>query len=155
MSGTKGVLNDRGRFGSRLRRTQIPMQTRTNANNVPIFVRSTISSMLVNIAQTPTALLKCDMQWEARPARNIIGQITGSDPVMKDQIIVLEAYYDAMSIVPDEAPGAENACGIASLLELIKTFKKFPPKRTIWILATNGHVHAEALAWLADADREA
>ncbi len=31
------------------------MQTRMNANSVPMFVRSTISSMLVNIAQTPTA----------------------------------------------------------------------------------------------------
>ena len=30
------------------------MQTRMNANSVPMFVRSTISSMLVNIAQTPT-----------------------------------------------------------------------------------------------------
>jgi ABC-type antimicrobial peptide transport system permease subunit len=88
---------------------------------------------------TPTALLKCDTQWEARPARNIIGQITGSDPVMKNQIIVLEGYYDSMSIVPDMAPGAENACGIAALLELAKTFKMFPPKRTVWFIATNGH----------------
>ena len=33
----------------------MPMQTRMNANSVPMLVRSTISSMLVNIAQTPTA----------------------------------------------------------------------------------------------------
>src|SRR6266568_54442 len=88
---------------------------------------------------TPMALLKCDMQWESRPASNIVGQITGSDPVMKNQIIVLEGYFDSMSIVPDMAPGAENACGIAALLELARTFKKFPPKRTVWFLATNGH----------------
>jgi hypothetical protein len=89
--------------------------------------------------QTPTAVLKCDMKWEARPAKNIFAQITGTDPVMKDQVIVLEAYYDAMSVVPGMAPGAESACGIAALLELAKTFKKYPPKRTVWLLATSGH----------------
>ncbi len=99
---------------------------------------ATLSADLARPA-TPTAVLKCDMQWEARPAKNVIGQITGSDPVMKDQIIVLEGYYDSMSIVPDKAPGAENACGIAALLELAKTFKKYPPKRTVWFLATGGH----------------
>src|SRR6266850_296800 len=55
MKGTQGVLNDLGRFGSRLRRTRIPMHTRMKANSVPMFVRSTISSILVNIAHTPTA----------------------------------------------------------------------------------------------------
>jgi hypothetical protein len=99
---------------------------------------ATLSAELAT-PRSPMAVLKCDMKWEARPARNLIGQITGSDPALRDQIIVIEGYYDAMSIVPEEAPGAENACGIAALLELAKTFKKYPPKRTVWFLATGGH----------------
>src|SRR4051794_21665687 len=55
ITGHHGVLNALGRFGSRFRRMRIPTHTRMNANNVPMFVRSTISSMLVNIAQTATA----------------------------------------------------------------------------------------------------
>ena len=38
-----------------MRRIKMPMHTRMNANSVPILVRSTISSMLVNIAHAPTA----------------------------------------------------------------------------------------------------
>jgi len=89
--------------------------------------------------QLPTATMKCDMRWEKRPARNFLAKIEGSDPKMKDQIIVLEAYYDAMSMVPTKAPGAENACSIASLLEIARALKKHPPKRTVWFLATSGH----------------
>ena len=57
----------------------------------------------------------------------------------RDQIIVLHAYYDAMSIVPNLAPGAENAVSIASLLELAKLYRKYPPRRTVWFLATSAH----------------
>src|SRR5207249_2873495 len=54
-NGNRGTLKALGRCGSLMRRIMIPVQTRTNANKVPIFVRSTISSILTNIAQTPTA----------------------------------------------------------------------------------------------------
>jgi ABC-type antimicrobial peptide transport system permease subunit len=87
----------------------------------------------------PTATMKCDMRWEKRPARNFLAKIEGSDPVMKDQIIVLEAYYDAMSMVPTKAPGAENACSISAMLEIARALKQHPPKRTVWFLATSAH----------------
>jgi len=87
----------------------------------------------------PEATLTCQMPWEKRTATNIMGWIEGSDPKLKNQIIILESYYDAMSIVPALAPGAESACGIAGLLELAKTLRKFPPKRTVLFLATSGH----------------
>src|SRR5207302_1870123 len=58
---------------------------------------------------------------------------------MRDQIIVIEGYYDSMSVVPAIAPGAESACGIATMLELARIFKKNPPARTVWFVATSGH----------------
>src|SRR5438105_2294276 len=87
----------------------------------------------------PAATMRCDAHWENRPARNFLAKIEGTDPEMKDQIIVLEAYYDAMSMVPTKAPGAENACSIAALLEIARALKQHPPKRTVWFLATSGH----------------
>jgi len=42
---------------------------------------------------------------------------------LRDQIIVIEGYYDSMSVVPSLAPGAESACGIATMLELARIFK--------------------------------
>ncbi len=83
--------------------------------------------------------LKCDMPWETRKARNIFGYIPGTDPKLRNQIIVVEGYYDSMSVVPALAPGAESACGIASLLELARIYKQNPPARTVWFVATSAH----------------
>lgn len=57
----------------------------------------------------------------------------------RDQVIVLHAYYDAMSCVPSLAPGAENAVSMAGLLELAKLYKKYQPRRQVWFLATSAH----------------
>ncbi len=49
-----GTRNGRGRSGSLMRSTMMPAHTRMNANSVPMFVRSTISSMLATAAKPPT-----------------------------------------------------------------------------------------------------
>ncbi len=87
----------------------------------------------------PKVTLACESKWERLPTSNITGVIPGSDPKLRDQIIVIQAYYDATSVVPSLAPGAESACGIASLLELARVYKNHPPARTIWFIATSGH----------------
>ncbi|MBI4531532.1 MAG: M28 family peptidase, partial [Candidatus Latescibacteria bacterium] len=79
------------------------------------------------------------MDWEKRPAWNILGRIPGTDPLLKEDIIVIEAYYDAMSIVPAMAPGAEQASGVTALLELARFFRHHPPARTLYFVATSAH----------------
>ena len=79
------------------------------------------------------------MVWERRPAWNLLGVIPGYDPLMKEDVIVLEAYYDAMSVVPALSPGAEQASGITGLIELARYFREHPPARTIVFLATSAH----------------
>ena len=54
-------------------------------------------------------------------------------------MIVIEAYYDAMSVVPALAPGAEMSCSITGLLQLARTFRRHPPARTLVFLATSAH----------------
>src|SRR5207245_11533833 len=49
-----GTRNGRSRLGSLKRSTVIPIQTRKNANSVPIFVKSTMSSRDEKRAATPT-----------------------------------------------------------------------------------------------------
>ncbi len=86
-----------------------------------------------------TVHVASDNPWQVSRAANIIGKIPGTDPVLGRQVVVVESYYDSMSVVPTQAPGAEAACGIASLLEVARAFKANPPKRTVWFVAGGAH----------------
>src|SRR6185295_19022337 len=80
-------------------------------------------------------------------AANVIGILTGSDPKLKDEVIVLGAHYDHLglggegSLEPKSGEihhGADdNASGTAALLELARTFaaQKPGPKRTLVFIA--------------------
>src|SRR5260370_2665189 len=54
VKGTQGVLNGRGSFGSRRRRTHTPAQTMTKASNVPMLTISSRTFMGSDAARTPT-----------------------------------------------------------------------------------------------------
>ena len=88
------------------------------------------------------ARLRGRMDWEKRPAWNILGWIPGSDPELVGEIVVLEAYYDGISVVPALAPSAETSCSLAALLELGRFLKMHPPQRTVLLLASSAHFQA-------------
>ncbi len=79
--------------------------------------------------------------WENGTNRNIIGIMKGSGE-LADEAIIVEAYYDSISVVPTRAPGATDACGIAGMLELARLLKQYPPQRTVIFLACSGHFQA-------------
>ena len=110
---------------------------------VPRSVADSLLGMLQAQGQV-SVTVHCDMQWQKVMARNISGVIPGSDPRLKAQRIVVQAYYDSMSVVPSLAPGAESATSIATMLQLLKAFQAQPPKRTVVFLATAGHFEALA-----------
>ncbi len=83
--------------------------------------------------------LTARMDWENHTAHNILGFLPGTDPDLRDQIVVINAYYDAMSVVPALAPGAEMASGAVALLELVNYFQRYPTGRTVLFLATSAH----------------
>ena len=94
--------------------------------------------------------LSARMEWQRVTTRNILGVIPGTLPPARpsekvdyerQRIIVLSAYYDAMSVVPRLAPGAENACGLAALLQTARVLKQFLPRHTVVFLATGSHFH--------------
>ena len=88
-----------------------------------------------------SARLTCTMTWERRTGQNIRGFLEGADPVLKDELVVLTAYYDSMSIVPSMAPGADPTGGIAALLEVARIFtnEEFRPGRSMLFVATDAH----------------
>ncbi|MBU0478005.1 M28 family peptidase [bacterium] len=83
--------------------------------------------------------LKAKMDWERKITKNVFGWISGSDSELKKEVIVIEAYYDSISIVPSIAPGADSACSIAALIQIAKILRNNPPSRTVLFLATSGH----------------
>ena len=87
-------------------------------------------------------LLQGRMDWEERPAWNIVGRIAGAHPELRREIVVVEAYYDGTSVVPGLAPSAEAACSITALLELARHLKAHPPARSVVLAATSAHFQA-------------
>ncbi|HEX3000258.1 MAG TPA: M28 family peptidase, partial [Armatimonadota bacterium] len=87
----------------------------------------------------PKAHLTSDVSWVRRNSRNVVGWIEGSDPKFKNQVIVIESYYDSMSVVPDLAPGAEVAGGVATQLELARLYAGQKPRRSVMFLSTGAH----------------
>ena len=81
------------------------------------------------------------MTWERRVGQNIRGFLEGGDPSLRDELIVLTAYYDSMSIAPAIAPGADPTCGIATLMELARLFSQpqYRPGYSVLFVAVDGH----------------
>ena len=92
-------------------------------------------------AREVTVRLSATMTWERRIGQNIRGFLDGGDPALKDELVVITAYYDSMSVVPAIAPGADPTGGIAALLELARIFSKaeFRPGRSILFVAADAH----------------
>ena len=49
------------------------------------------------------------MTWERRVGQNIRGFLEGGDPTLRDELVVLTAYYDSMSVVPAMSPGGRSS----------------------------------------------
>jgi hypothetical protein len=89
-----------------------------------------------------SALLRGRMDWQERWVRNVIGLLPGTDPQLSKECIVVQAYYDANSVVPALAQGAESADGLLAFLRLMRALAKQPPKRSVLFVATPGHFQA-------------
>ena len=77
-------------------------------------------------------------------SQNIVGMLEGSDPVLKDQVIVFSAHYDHLGVKSGPEGddlvfnGAwDNASGTACLLNLARAFASLPerPRRSVAFLA--------------------
>ncbi len=92
-------------------------------------------------------VVRCRSDWDYADGKNILVRVSAGDGSRSGPDaapIVFHAYYDSISVVPDRSPGAEQACGAATLLELGRWLAKRPTARPVWMLFTGGH--GEALA---------
>jgi hypothetical protein len=94
------------------------------------------------------ARLVAEARWENAVSENIICLIPGTAPGLKEELLVVEAFYDSTARVAGRSPGADEALGAATLLELAAVFKEHPPGRSVLLAATSGH--AQSLAGLRE-----
>lgn len=79
---------------------------------------------------------------------NVIGIIEGSDPALRDEVVVLTAHLDHLGVAAPQSPGddliyngaIDNAGGVATLLEAARALaaSKARPRRTIAFAAVTG-----------------
>ena len=86
-----------------------------------------------------TATLATDIRWKNSLARNIYAFIPGTDPKLKGELLILEAFYDSEEMVAGDSPGADAALSIATLLDTARQFTSSPPARSVLLLATSGN----------------
>jgi len=110
-----------------------------------LFVNREVGEHLKNLARATDGVkvkINLDMRWREVNTQNIIGIINGTK--YPTDVIIIAAHYDTWSVVPKAAFGANDAIGIAFLLELAKYFSAHRPLRTIWFVAFSGHWQAMA-----------
>jgi len=77
---------------------------------------------------------------------NIIGEIVGSDPALRDQYVVYTAHVDHLGICPPIDGDSvchgtlDNASGVATLLEIARAYAslKQPPRRSVLFVFVTG-----------------
>ena len=101
--------------------------------------------------------------WEVMTSQNVVGLLQGSDPVLKDQIVVIGAHYDGQgrsgqadplrypsrdSSVKDEIWNSanDNAASVAAILEIARAIKsaKLVTRRSILFVAFGAEEHGMA-----------
>ncbi len=93
-------------------------------------------------------ILKSDIGWNLSSTENIYCLIPGSDPEYEDQLVLLEAFYDSSILVAGRSPGADEACGVATLLQFARLLQDQPPRKTVLLVASSGH--AQSLAGIRE-----
>ena len=98
------------------------------------------------VALPGTLAVSLRTRFDKGMSSNVAGMIPGSDPKLRNEVVVLSAHLDHVGVgepVKGDAiyNGAEdNAVGIASLIEEARRFKAdgTPPRRSILFLAVTG-----------------
>jgi Peptidase family M28 len=95
---------------------------------------------------------------EVVAAKNVAAVVEGTDPVLKNEYIVISAHYDHVGVKnkPNQTDsiynGArDNAIGTVGMLETARFFSKYPQKRSVLLLAlTAEEAGLLGSSWYAD-----
>ncbi len=76
-----------------------------------------------------------------RPTANVLARLPGSDPKLKEEVVLYTAHHDHLGVKADAKPGedaiyngaVDNASGVAAMLAVARAFRELPraPRRSI------------------------
>jgi len=103
-----------------------------------LYVDTEEAEHLVNLSERNALVtIFSRMRYEEVSSENVIGIIKGTK--FPNDVIIISAYYDSWSVVPAKSPGAVEALGVSTLLEIARYLTNNPPLRTVWLVAFSGH----------------
>jgi hypothetical protein len=99
-----------------------------------------------SLALPATARIRSISAQTSADSPNIIGEIPGSDPLLRNQFVVYTAHVDHLGICPPKNGDnvchgtLDNASGTASLLEIARAFASLPkaPRRSVLFVFVTG-----------------
>ena len=89
-----------------------------------------------------TTSVAMDVEVDRVQSANVLGLIPGSDPELKDEVVIYSAHHDHLGIGPANESGDtiyngafDNASGVALVMGIAKAFKALPeaPRRSVLI----------------------
>lgn len=81
-------------------------------------------------------------RWERQPVHADWLFIPGPEGVPPTELVHIQTYKDAASIVPQLSPGAESLMNLAAIEELLEGFVARPPERPVLVSVVNDHCNA-------------
>jgi hypothetical protein len=129
-----------------LNRRQFGLDDNPNADPIPyMWVRDLTGDLISAIDKGEVK--KADINVVGKinqkiPGHNVIAWIEGTDPVLKNEFLMLSAHYDHVGVGRPDASGdsiyngaRDNAVGTVALINAAKYFSENKPKRSILICA--------------------
>ncbi len=112
------------------------------AINPPTFVmaREQYGRIMRLIDRKVPVKMELSLQTKSNPdgtGSNVVGEITGSDPKLKDEVVLLGGHFDSWHA---GTGGADNAAGCVAMIEALRILKAIgvKPRRTIRVALWDG-----------------
>ncbi|NUO39946.1 MAG: M20/M25/M40 family metallo-hydrolase [Gemmatimonadaceae bacterium] len=121
---------------------RVPVAVATQSRTMP---NGTVVTRTRPVGYASFAALDTVPVARRRTAVNVVGRLRGSDPVLRDSVVLVDAHYDHLGVgtaVNGDSiyNGADDdASGVVAVLEAARALAAGPaPKRTVLFVATTG-----------------
>lgn len=129
-----------------LNRTQLTVDTNPGEESIPyIWLRDLSNTQINAIGKGEITQAKFNIAGKVNRSiigKNVVAVIEGTDPVLKNEYVMLSAHYDHIGVGRPNAEGdsiyngaRDNAVGTVALINAARYFAQNPPKRSILLCA--------------------